>query len=131
MGKKIQFIAIAGIILFIALSGCAQQTQQPPQNGNNSGTQTGSGETGAKTIEVTIKDFAFSPAELKVNAGDTVKWTNLDSAPHTVTSDSGSELDSEQLNNGQSFTQTFAQAGTYAYHCAVHPMMKATVTAQQ
>ncbi len=130
MGKNFRFIAIAGIILFIALSGCAQQTQQPPQSGNNDGTQTGNGETGAKIIEVTIKDFAYSPSQLAVNAGDTVKWTNLDSAPHTVTSDSGSELDSDQLNKGQSFSHTFAVAGTYDYHCAVHPSMKASVTVQ-
>jgi predicted lipoprotein with Yx(FWY)xxD motif len=81
-----------------------------------------------KTINVNIQSFAFSPQEVKINRGDTVVWTNSDSAPHTVSSDSGKELDSGTLSKGQTFSHTFDSAGTFAYHCSNHPSMKAKVT---
>lgn len=78
-------------------------------------------------LEVKIESFSFSPIVLNVKAGDTVKWTNLDSVAHTVTSDSGSELDSELFSKGQTYSHTFTVAGVYEYHCAPHPRMKAKI----
>ncbi len=78
-------------------------------------------------VPVTIQNFAFSPKTVTVAPGTTVMWTNKDSAAHTVTSDSGSTLASGDLSQGKSYAHTFTKAGTYAYHCAIHPYMKATV----
>jgi hypothetical protein len=76
-----------------------------------------------------IENNAYSPASLEVSVGDTVTWTNMDTAPHTVTVTSGPEkFDSGNLQKGESFSFTFSKAGTYAYYCAVHPDMKAGVT---
>jgi plastocyanin len=97
------------------------QTQTPPPSPPSTPSQP------AKTYEVTIQGFAFSPFDLKINKGDTVIWTNKDSAPHTVTSDSGNELASDSLSNGQTYSHTFNQAGTFNYHCGVHLSMKARV----
>lgn len=83
---------------------------------------------GLKTVAVSIQNFAFSQATLTVKKGDKVTFTNKDSAPHTATADAGA-FTSGNLNMNQSFTidtSTLA-AGTYAYHCAVHPNMKATL----
>ncbi|MEK6842765.1 MAG: plastocyanin/azurin family copper-binding protein, partial [Nanoarchaeota archaeon] len=55
-------------------------------------------ETNPKTYTLDIKSFAFQTPELAIKAGDAVTWTNLDSTAHTVTSDSGSELDSKSLS---------------------------------
>lgn len=82
----------------------------------------------ASRMTIDIKDFAFSPARISVKAGTTVTWMNSDNAPHTVTSDSGDLLRSPTLARGQSFSFTFTTPGTASYHCAVHPMMKGTVT---
>ncbi|HVV13580.1 cupredoxin family copper-binding protein [Amycolatopsis sp.] len=83
----------------------------------------------AKTVQVAIKNYAYDPAALTVAVGDTVTWTNDDTAPHTVTvSDGPVKFNSPNLQQGQTFTYTFTQAGTYSYYCAVHPDMKATVT---
>lgn len=76
---------------------------------------------------VTIKGFAFAPAALSVKVGTTVTWTNRDNAPHTVTFDVGNDS-SGDLANGATYSETFTTAGTFAYHCAIHPNMKATVT---
>jgi plastocyanin len=83
----------------------------------------------AKTTSVTIMNYAFSPAAVTISVGDTVTWTNHDSAAHNVVVSSGPEtFTSPTLQTGQSFSFTFTKAGTYAYYCAIHPEMKATVT---
>lgn len=79
------------------------------------------------TVRVTIQNYAFSPATLTVAPGTTVVWTQKDTAPHTVTSDSGAWNDAGALSVGQTFSHTFTTAGTYPYHCAVHPYMTAKV----
>ncbi len=76
---------------------------------------------------VTIANFAFGPAALTVAVGTTVTWTNSDTAGHTVTADDGS-FKSGTLGTGATFTQTFAKAGTFAYHCSIHKSMTGTIT---
>jgi len=75
----------------------------------------------------TIADFAFRPGSITVTAGETISWTNDDAAPHTATADDGS-FDTGQLAEGASGSHTFTTAGTFAYHCAIHPSMHGTVT---
>jgi len=81
--------------------------------------------TGVGVTDVTIGDFAFSPAAIEVKVGDTVTWTNNDSLPHTVTGDGG--LASSELATGQTYSKTFDTAGEYAYACTIHPAMTGTV----
>lgn len=82
----------------------------------------------AANASISIADFAFSPASVTVSVGDTVTWTNNDAGiPHTVSSDSGSELASGQLAGGASYQKTFTSAGSYAYHCDIHPSMTGLV----
>ncbi|HEY7032485.1 MAG TPA: cupredoxin domain-containing protein [Thermomicrobiales bacterium] len=82
------------------------------------------------TASVEIQDFQFSPATLEVTVGTTVTWTNAGNAPHTVTSDDG-VFDSGQLSNGQTFSFTFDQVGTFAYHCNIHPQMTAQIVVKE
>jgi plastocyanin len=81
----------------------------------------------AASSGVTIKNFAFSPGTTSVSVGDTITWTNQDSAPHTATASDGS-FDTGILQKGKSGSHTFTKAGTFAYICSVHPSMKGTVT---
>ena len=78
---------------------------------------------------MSIANFAFAPASVTVAVGTTVTWTNIDSAGHTVTADDGS-FKSGTLGKGGTFSQTFATAGTFTYHCAFHSSMKASITVQ-
>jgi plastocyanin len=82
----------------------------------------------AGVTHVRIEDFAFSPANIVVDVGTTVTWTNYDGVDHTVTSDEGDELDSQRLNTNETFRHTFDQPGAFAYHCTPHPNMKGLVT---
>ncbi|HEX4702788.1 MAG TPA: cupredoxin family copper-binding protein [Pseudonocardiaceae bacterium] len=85
--------------------------------------------TPGNAIAVTIQNYAFAPASLAIPAGTTVVWTNKDTAPHTVTVSSGPvTFSSPNLQQGDTFTYTFTQPGTYKYYCAVHPYMTASVT---
>ena len=65
---------------------------------------------------------AFVPAELNVAIGTTVTWTNTDSTSHTTTSDA-SGWNSGIVGNGRTFSFAFQNAGTFSYHCAIHPSM--------
>jgi plastocyanin len=76
---------------------------------------------------VSIAGFAFAPTAITVAAGSTVTWTNSDSTGHTVTADDGT-FKSAKLGGGATFSQTFAKAGTFTYHCSIHSSMTGTVT---
>jgi plastocyanin len=75
----------------------------------------------AEEIKVTIDNFTFSPAELKVKVGDTVTWTNHDDIPHTVVS--AGKFRSKTMDTDNTFTFTFTSAGDYKYFCSLHPHM--------
>ncbi len=94
----------------------------------DSGSINGNASTPTVTDKVSITNFAFSPASIRVKKGAVVTWTNNDTTQHTVTADSGTGPHSQPLNKGDTYTYTFADAGTYAYHCAFHSDMTATVT---
>ena len=79
---------------------------------------------------MTIDDLKYAPADATVAAGSEVTWTNNDEAPHTVTFDGDAVKSSGELKTGDTFSTTFADAGTYSYLCAIHPDMKGKVTVQ-
>ncbi len=121
--RKPRLLVVLAIVVLGAflLVGC----------GGSSGTTTTSGGGSTTTAapggsQVTIQNFAFSPAELTVPVGTTVTWTNSDSTNHTVTSDDA-VFESATLARGDTFEFTFTQAGEFPYHCSLHPSMTATI----
>jgi plastocyanin len=88
----------------------------PPQ-----GTPAAKGTPGAART-VTIHDFAFAPATLRLPVGATVVWVNQGQAPHTATADANA-FDTGLIAPGQSARHVFDRAGAFAYHCNVHPTM--------
>lgn len=81
----------------------------------------------AGAVSVTIKDFTFIPANIQSKVGQTVTFTNDDSAPHSATLDDGS-CTTPNLSKAASDGLLFNAAGTYPFHCRVHPDMKGTIT---
>jgi plastocyanin len=92
-------------------------------------TTAGPATTTAGGAQVVIKSTAFDPATVTIKVGESVTWTNQDPINHTVVADNG-EFKSGELANGDTFSFTFDKAGTYAYHCSIHPSMKATVVVE-
>ena len=82
----------------------------------------------AGTVAVKIANFAFSPAAVTAKVGDTITWTNNDSAGHTATMDNQAACTTTTLATGASGSITFSAAGTYPYHCKIHPNMTGTIT---
>jgi plastocyanin len=80
----------------------------------------------AEDQDVMMRGFAFSPAEVDIEVGDTVTWQNFDAAPHTATAKNG-EFRSERLSTGGTFSHTFNAPGEFAYYCEVHPSMEGVV----
>jgi LPXTG-motif cell wall-anchored protein len=75
---------------------------------------------------VTITDFQFTPAQITVDQGDTVTWTNNGPTAHSATAPDGS-FDTGIFPAGQSRSQTFNDAGTFSYICTPHPNMQGTI----
>ena len=74
------------------------------------------------TNEITIDNFTFTPKELTVAVGTTVKWVNHDDIPHTVV-EKKTTFRSKALDTDDSYSFTFGSAGTFDYFCGLHPHM--------
>ena len=75
----------------------------------------------------------YLPADITINAGDTVEWINVDTAAHTVTGGSPADgpsgvFDSSLVMGGAAYAFTFEETGSYDYFCMVHPWMVGSVT---
>lgn len=135
MRKKVPMvpIVIAAIVVVIgAVILISSNAGTGSNNANNSS-------TGAKTYNVVIRGLSFIPTPIDITVGDTVIWTNNDTVSHTITSDaqssdsqtaasgSSTELHSETLAPGQTYTHKFTTAGVYRYHCSIHTYMRGAV----
>jgi plastocyanin len=88
----------------------------------------GSSSSTSENNKVTIANMSYSPADITVKKGTSVTWTNNDSIAHTVTADSNNAFDSGNLGPGKTFSFTFNNVGTFAYHCTYHSDMHGKVT---
>jgi amicyanin len=91
------------------------------------------GPMGGYDADVIIANYAFSPEEVRVPAGTTVTWVNMDHVMHTVTfgghgdDHSGEVIDSGPMYHMDAFSHTFDEPGMYEYHCDPHPYMTGVV----
>jgi plastocyanin len=92
----------------------------------------GGGKKTGKTVAVAQKNIQFAPKSVNVPTGATVKWTNDDSTAHDVTKTGGPGPDFSSgqgnMQQGDTYEQTFKTPGTIKYVCTVHPGMEGTVT---
>lgn len=130
-GHSVTMAATAALLvslvltLALAVGGCGGSSTTSSPGGETTVTNVGQ-EAGA---QITMKNISYEPATVTINVGGTVTWTNDDSVPHTVAADND-EFSSGTIDPGQSFSFTFATAGTYPYHCTIHPQMTGVVTVQ-
>jgi plastocyanin len=142
----------ATVVALFAIAGCTSYSSQPspanqtpasnanpsvPTSTPDQTTPTSTAVTPAVTTPtapsettsaaINIENYAFNPATVTIAKGATVTWTNNDSTPHQIKSD---KFNSDLLSQGQSFSFTFAEAGTYDYSCSIHPSMTGTIIVQ-
>lgn len=121
---KTSYLFAAFVVAMVALSGCLQYGGQANTPSAQPVTTPPANPPTTETTNVAIQNFAFNPSTITVDAGTTVTWTNEDSAPHRIKSDT---FNSANLNRGDSFQHTFNTPGTYDYICGIHPSMKGKV----
>ena len=98
----------------------------PPSGGG------GGGGGGSADVIITIiaenGNMSFNPNPATVNVGQRVSWRNSASALHTATQNGGS-WDTGSINSGATSPSfTMVTAGTFDYHCSLHPAMVGTLT---
>jgi len=131
---------VMGLVLAAVLAGCgtAASTTTPPAPTATTAPVATTAPTATSVpptpvsgnVAITIQNFAFNPQTITVKVGSTITWTDKDSIGHTVTSLTGpTSFNSGILSApGGTFKFTFTKAGTYTYHCMVHPSMTGTIT---
>lgn len=128
---------LLALVIALALAGCAAPADKPPLPTQDATedptpvvgtkpTTTTAPPPQTEDLAIAIADFSYNPGERRIAVGSNVTWTNQDTAPHTVTADDA-QFDSGRLASGASYSRVFDAAGTFAYHCAIHPSMKGTL----
>lgn len=118
MKRKTLYLLLMLLFVLTAAS-CASPSTENTGGGNGSDTETSS-DTGIQANAISIEGFAFKPAALTVKVGETVTWTNNDSAEHNIKS---ADFNSPNLATGSTYAFKFEKAGTYDYSCGIHPAM--------
>lgn len=83
--------------------------------------------TTPKQHAITIENMVFTPAEIQIQPGDTIVWTNKDIVPHTVTS-LENKFDSATIKPSSQWKHKIKSAGQYPYKCSFHPTMSGNIT---
>jgi plastocyanin len=134
---RILHAAVLTLIAAVVLAGCGKQnfygsateeTSSPPAAASPEPSRTKAADAG---VTVTIQNLTFVPQTLTVEAGTKVTWTNNDTTLHDVTSADGPAIDavttdlfsSGTMQQGDSFSYTFTEPGTYYYVCTIHASM--------
>jgi len=111
--------------LVLAVAGCASSGSYAKPAGAPSGTSS----PAVAGSQIVISNFAFSPMNLTVSAGEKVTVVNHDSTAHTLTAVAGNAFNTGTIGPGQSGTFTApTKPGSYPYICGIHQFMHGTVT---
>jgi plastocyanin len=118
-------VAVSVVLVSLGIAACV--SERATTTTVTTGTCKAPTNTAGATI-IFIRDFTFQPATVHVKAGGSVAWVNCEptATPHTSTADAGA-WDSGSLAPDAAFTRVFPANGSFPYHCAIHPSMKATV----
>jgi plastocyanin len=82
-----------------------------------------------ESVVVSIKDFAFVPAVVKIKPGQTITWINSDQEPHAVAANDKTYR-SPTLDTGEKFSRAYATAGEFEYFCSLHPHMTGKIVVE-
>jgi plastocyanin len=110
------------VVVALLSAGCG--------SGSDTTTQThASTPVSGGTVRVVMRSLDFNPAAVDATVGQTVTWTQEDSAPHNVTYVSGPRFESSPtlIRPGDKFSLRLTEPGTIHYYCSIHPWMKATI----
>lgn len=109
---------VLGVVLASLLAACSGESTDTTES------------AGGEEQRIEIADLAFDPETVTVAAGTTVTWVSADpNLPHTSNSEDEVWF-SGTLNEGDEFSFTFEEPGTFAYFCEVHPTMTGSIVVE-
>jgi plastocyanin len=117
-----RFVRLGAVLTVLSLAfviSCGKKS-----TGSGGGTPPPTGNT------INIGDDFFNPTPKIVSASAIVTWRNFGLKSHTVTSNTGNELNSSTIPPGGSYTDTMNTVGTFGYHCSLHAGMNGSITVQ-
>lgn len=121
--KKLIILIVSGVLIILGLLGAVSCSALSESSLTPSPTQA------VTNSLVIMKNLKYSPSTITISVGTTVNWVNQESLSHTITSDT--ELfDSGVMSEGESYSFTFNEKGTFQYHCTLHSGMRGTVIVQ-
>jgi plastocyanin len=123
-------LLIVGMLLAAGLGACGGGGSNSPATSSAPASSVGT--AGANLGPATVKisatgQLSFDPAMQTAHVGDVIQWSNTGSVGHTVTFDSEPSLSDPSLAPGGVWEVKFTTAGTYQYHCSIHPTMVGTI----
>lgn len=122
----LRLVLVSSLVSFtVACSGSNASTPSTPSPSPAPSPGPSSSVTIPSGAEV-LGNRAYAPDDVTVAVGATVTWTNTDTVAHTSTADAGA-WNSGIVAPGGQFSRVFETAGTFAYHCTIHPGMVGTV----
>ncbi len=111
--KRVPALPVLAFFILTSLSAFAQQTA-------------------SQTVDVGIAEYRYSPAEVRIKVGDTVRWTNKEKrTSHSVLFPGNPSLESERMFRDESWSRTFDKPGEYPYICGPHPEMRGLVVVSE
>jgi plastocyanin len=125
MRSRLIFVPLA-----VVMACGGSDSTSPATNPGGGGGGGGGGGTPVVTTAVELLNTAFTPAAIKVAPSATVTWTNSDNIAHNVTFDASTITGSGNFATGSKSLAMPAVAGTYTYHCTIHPGMTGSVQVQ-
>jgi plastocyanin len=124
--KELRWLPAASALLLLVTAGCFEMGDMPHHGDTGRDTRDAAVVESPGDVQVRIVNYGFDAGNLRVPAGTTVTWKNLDPVGHTATADDGA-FASPVLGRDDEWSFTFAEPGLYTYFCAPHPQMKAQV----
>jgi plastocyanin len=118
MRPRFALSLLAGVAFIAGTAACSD-------NNSNTPAADVSITTGASTKTTTA--FSPNPFTKSLATSGQVTWVNNDGVQHDLESDTGGVFDSGDMSPNGTFSHTFTAAGTYAYHCSIHPNMVGTI----
>lgn len=119
-------VAVA-LLIGAGVAACGDNGDSAASSTGSTGSTSSTGSTGTDAPVSVMNQVKFLNAQVRVTAGTSVEFDNQDSQAHTAISDDNSTFDTGLIQPGTRTSVKFDKPGTFAYHCSLHPFMKAQI----
>lgn len=145
VGSMKTFATILSTVIWIGVTfGCGSSSSSS-NTGGGTPTAPSPPPSSPTSGSVSIQDFVYAPGTVSITVGGNVTWTNQGPSIHMAVSDAGlwnsgtlaapggggGPYGGGGSGSGGTFNWVFSQAGTYPYHCEIHPTIRGSIVVSQ